>query len=211
MATDNLEHPVTSMYRIRRFRDSERSQRGYRGTFEVYDEATGSQLARCDMTGRAAQSVLEIRASDGVEWTSTPDRRVLPTRWDLTVEAVLLFRFDAKMAGKMFNPLYRTSIAACDCNGVELFAVVDPRDSVPDRILGTGPGDWVLLKGNRTIARIVNLPRVSLNNRRELWPGSGALWPGPMPAWPATAMHQCCLHRRHWCSSPFIRNSRTRQ
>jgi hypothetical protein len=120
----------------------------------------------------------------------------MPTRWDLAVEAHLIFRFDAKVAGKMFNPLYRTSIAAYDCNGVELFAVVDPRDSVPDRILGTGPGDWVLLKGDRTIGRIRSLPRRQpeqsggiLARIRSIMAGSdaGLTSDGDAPVMPAPA------------------------
>lgn len=146
-------------YRVRRFQDPACKRKGYQATFQVCEEATGEELATCE-AGRAALSVLEIQAADGVRWTSTPNRRVMPTKWDLAANGEPKFRFDSKVASKLLNPLARTSLSVLTPDGSELFAVVDPRTSVPDRMLGAGPTDWALLAGDRVLGRVVLLPRL---------------------------------------------------
>lgn len=147
------------VFRIKRYRDSQRAGSGYYVSFDVCDEPTQTLLARCHASGRAAQSTLEIQASDGSRWTSTPNRRVLPTEWELAENGRIAFRFNTKVAGKLINPLYRTSLSVRAPDNTELFVVTDPRKNVPDRVLGSGPADWELRDGDRTLGKMIVLPR----------------------------------------------------
>ncbi len=116
-------------------------------------------LARGFARGRAAQSTLEIETTDGNKWTSTPNRRLLPNEWELAENGRVTFRFNAKIPGKLLNPMYRISLSVHSPDNTELFVVADPRTNVPDRVLGTGPADWELRSGGRALGKMIVLPR----------------------------------------------------
>lgn len=144
------------VYRISRYRNAEHD---HNITFDVSDEPTQTLLARCHLNGRAAQSTLEIETTDGNRWTSTPNRRVMPTEWELAENGRLAYRLNAKVAGKLLNPMYRTSLSVRTADDRELFVVADPRSNLPDRVLGTGPADWELRSGDRALGKMIVLPR----------------------------------------------------
>ena len=84
----------------------------------------------------------------------------MPTRWalhDPTQKIVL--QFDQKVLGKLTNPLYRVALALLDAEGKERYRLVDPRTSIPDRIMGIHAGDWPLLEGERPVAKMTALAR----------------------------------------------------
>jgi hypothetical protein len=68
-------------------------------------------------------------------------------------------QLDAKIAGKLLNPLYRTSVAVLDAQGNERCRLLDPRTGAADRILGTGPGEWAFVSGENLVAKLVMLPK----------------------------------------------------
>lgn len=147
-------------YRIRRFyRRPDPRPRGYRGTLEVTDDDSGKLLARCDLTGRAALTVLTIAADDGAEWRCTPNRKVLPTRWTVSVDGEVLVQFDARYLSAALNPLSQSVLSVLDDTGAELFRVVDPRTSPGDRLIGSGPRDWIFMRGKVALGKITPLRR----------------------------------------------------
>jgi hypothetical protein len=149
-----------AVYRIRRFQADGKRPAGYRHSFEVSDEQTGRILASCDLMGRAAFTVLAIADHDGGIWLTSPNRKVMPSRWALTDPGgQTVVQIDAKIAGKLLNPLYRTSLAVLDAHGNERFRLLDPRTGTADRILGTGPGEWAFVSGEDVVARLVLLPK----------------------------------------------------
>jgi hypothetical protein len=149
-----------AVYRIRSFRAGADRPKSYQSSFEVSDEHTGQVLASCDLMGKAAFTVLDITDHDGGTWHASPNRKVMPSRWVVTdpgQETVV--QLDAKIAGKLLNPLYRTSLAVLDSQGNERYRLLDPRAGIAERILGVGPDDWAFVQGDELAARLVMLPR----------------------------------------------------
>jgi hypothetical protein len=75
-----------------------------------------------------------------------PDRRIA-------------MQFDQKILGKLTNPLYRVALGLLDGERKEVYRLVDPRTSLPDRLLGAGPSEWVVFQGERPVAKVAPLPR----------------------------------------------------
>ncbi|HEX7122308.1 MAG TPA: hypothetical protein VF178_08075 [Gemmatimonadaceae bacterium] len=147
-------------YRIRRYyRRPDPRPRGYRGTLEVTDNDSGELLARCDLTGRAALTVLTIIAADGVEWRCTPNRKVLPTQWTVTAVDQVELQFDARYLSAALNPLSQSVLSVLDDTGELLFHVVDPRSSPADRLIGSGPRDWMFMRDDVALGKITPLRR----------------------------------------------------
>jgi hypothetical protein len=59
----------------------------------------------------------------------------------------------------MLNPLYKIVLTLQDYEGKEIYRLVDPRTSIPDRILGTGPDIWALMSGDKPVAKLALLPQ----------------------------------------------------
>lgn len=149
-------------YRQRRSWKKEQVPKKYHGTYELNDEATGQVAASCDLIGRVMFAGLEIYDADTKLWQLRANRRIMPTRWALHDPSdIVVLQFDQKALGKLSNPLYRVALALLDAEGRERYRLVDPRTSIPDRIMGIHAGDWALLEGERPVAKMTALARKS--------------------------------------------------
>lgn len=158
LRADALERPAA--YRIQKLFQREGKPKGYRYTLDLLDEPTRLVLASCDVAGPPANSPLVITDEQRRPWTMAPNRKVMPTRWIVTDPAErIAIQFDQKLAGKLINPVQRVALALLDGEGNETGRVIDPRTSIPDRLLGTGPDDWILTEGSQPVARLARLPR----------------------------------------------------
>lgn len=147
-------------YRIHKLFLREGKPKGYRYSLDLLDEPSQLVLASCDVTGPPANSTLVITDEQGRSWTMAPNRKLMPTRWSVTDPAErIAMQFDLKLMGKLVNPVQRVALALLDGEGKEVHRVIDPRTSIPDRLLGTGPNDWILTEGDRPVARLARLPR----------------------------------------------------
>jgi hypothetical protein len=156
-------------YRQRSFRKRDQVPKKYRGSYELSDEATGQVAASCDLIGKAMFAGLEISDADANLWRLRPNRRIMPTRWALQdpSEKVVL-QFDQKVLGKLTNPLYRVALTLLDAEGKERYRLVDPRTSIPDRVMSFNVGDWPLLEGKRPVAKMTALAREPQKPRKGL-------------------------------------------
>ncbi|MEJ2199666.1 MAG: hypothetical protein P8X63_01420 [Desulfuromonadaceae bacterium] len=151
-----------AVYRLREFRRQGELPKHYQCSYEVLDDNTREVMAVCDLSGKAVFSSLEILDQQQQRWQMRPNRKIMPSRWVVTDPAgVIHTRFDQKILGKLKNPLYRVALSLEDGAGNEIFRLVDPRSNIGDRIFGSGPGEWVLLRGDQPRAKLVRLPRPS--------------------------------------------------
>ena len=147
-------------YRQRRYRKKEQVPKKYRGTYELSDEATGQVAARCDLIGQAMFKGLDIYDADAKLWKLRANRRIMPTRWALYDPSDnVVLQFDQRVFGKLINPLCRVALTLLDAEGRERFRLVDPRTSIPDRVMSIHVGDWPLLEGDRPVAKMTALAR----------------------------------------------------
>lgn len=153
------EEPRAS-YRVRRFHRKDWKQRPYHESYEVSDEATGLVLASCDLAGRAVFTNLEITDDAGHHWQVTPNRKVLPSRWTLADDAgAVHLQLDLRLAGKLLNPVQRTSLAVLDASGSEVARLIDGRDGVADRMFGSNINERLLVREAQLLAQFTSLPR----------------------------------------------------
>lgn len=112
------------------------------------------------MLGRPAFVPLDILDGESRVWRLRPNRKLMPSRWIVTdPDGSVALQFDQRIAGKLANPLYRCALAALDAQDRELWRVIDPRSSVLDRALGTGPNDWAIVREEQVLGRLARLPR----------------------------------------------------
>lgn len=134
--------------------------KGYRHTWVVTDDATGERVAQCDLTGRAVFSTLEIADQEGRTWTVRPNRKIMPSRWIVSApDGGIAMQLDQKTLPSLVNPLHRTALACLDSDGDVRYTVVDPRTSVADRLIGSGPLEWAIVEREEPVAKLVRLPR----------------------------------------------------
>jgi len=149
-----------AVYRIRKSYRKENRPKKYKNTYTVTDDRTEKILATCDLTGRAVFKTQSIRDHEQQTWQMNPNRRIMPSRWIVTdPRQRVAMQFDQKILGKVMNPLYRTMLALLDDQDREVYRLVDPRKSIPDRIMIADPGEWALMHGKRPMAKMVRLPR----------------------------------------------------
>lgn len=149
-----------AVYRIRKTYRKENRPKNYKNTYTVTDDRTETTLATCDLIGRAFFKDQSIRDHEQQTWQMKPNRRIMPSRWIVTdPEQRVAMQFDQKILGKVMNPLYRTMLALLDDQDREVYRLVDPRKSIPDRIMIANPGEWALMQGQRPMAKMVRLPR----------------------------------------------------
>jgi len=149
-----------AVYRVRRFNKKGDKPKKYRCTFEVTDEHTQQVMAVCDLLGQAVFSTLTMIDHANRTWQMKPNRRIMPSRWTVTgPEQKIAMQFDQKILGKLVNPLYKTVLALQDGTGKEVCRLVDTRTSIPDRVLGSGLGDWAIMSGEKPVAKLDWLPR----------------------------------------------------
>jgi hypothetical protein len=135
--------------------------KGYRYTLELVDDATRQVMARCDLTGRASGSRVSILDERERAWSMAPNRRFAPSRWIVTdPDQYIALQFDQKALQKLANPLYRTAVSLLDAAGGEICRVVDQRTSVAERIFDVGPAEWIVVDGDKPLAKLVRLPRL---------------------------------------------------
>jgi hypothetical protein len=149
-----------AVYRVRRTYRKGDVPKGYTSTLEIIDDNSRQVMAVCDLTGKAAFTALTITDHRQKTWQMRPNRKIMPSRWLVTDSGQnIVMQFDQKILGKMVNPLYRTVLSLNDGEGKEVYRLIDPRSSIPDRIMGGGPDDWAIISGEKTVARLVRLPR----------------------------------------------------
>jgi hypothetical protein len=149
-----------AVYRVHRIYRKGDMPKGYTSTLEIIDDNSRQVMAVCDLTGKASFTALTIIDHQQKTWHMRPNRTIMPSRWLITDPGQnIVIQFDQKILGKMVNPLYRIVLALNDGEGKEVHRLVDPRSSIPDRIMGVGPDDWAIISGEKTVARLVRLPR----------------------------------------------------
>jgi hypothetical protein len=152
--------PQHALYRVRRTRRDGMSDRRYRGTWELSDDATKQVLATCDLMRAAVFGTHEIRDHDQQVWRLSANRAVMPSRWLLTDPAQrLALQYDQQVLRKLVNPWRRTGLVLLDADGKELFRLVDPRTGLLDRTFGPGTDNWVLMQDDKPAARLLRLPK----------------------------------------------------
>jgi hypothetical protein len=149
-----------AIYRVRRYYRKGDVPKKYGGTYEIVDDNTLAVMAACDLTGKAVFATLVIMDHQDKDWQMKPNRKIMPSRWVITdPRQNIALQFDQKILAKIINPLYKVLLSLQNSEGKELFRLVDPRANIPDRILGVGPNDWALMKGDKPVAKIARLPR----------------------------------------------------
>jgi hypothetical protein len=149
-----------AVYRVRRSYRKDDIPKKYAGTYAIIDEATHQTMANCDLIGKAVFATLRITDHQNGGWQMQPNRKIMPSRWIVTDSSRnVAAQFDQKILGKMVNPLYKIALTVLDQEGKEVFRLVDPRTSIPDRVLGSGPNEWTLMSGDKPAAKLIRLPR----------------------------------------------------
>jgi hypothetical protein len=152
--------PEHALYRLRRTRREGVSQGGYRGTWELSDEATKRVLATCDLMRTVVFGGHEIVDHQQQVWRLAANRAVMPSRWLLSDPAQrLALRFHQQILRKLLNPWQRTGLALLGADERPLLRLVDPRTGVLDRIFGPRVDDWVLMQDDMPVAKLVRLPK----------------------------------------------------
>lgn len=134
--------------------------KGYRHTVALVDDASGERLAHCDVCGQLLHAAQVIETGAGERWGLRPNRRIMPSHWTLSNpsdQAVLVL--DQRIFGKLSNPLTRVGMSIKDPQGAELYRVVEPEASLPERLLGPDPDAWSVEDDHRPVALIATLPK----------------------------------------------------
>jgi DNA-binding NarL/FixJ family response regulator len=77
----------------------------------------------------------------------------MPTRWTMTDPSEqVVVQFDQKVLGKLVNPAHKVVFSLLDAHANEIGRLIDPRESVPERLFGLGPDEWVLRGENPAVA-----------------------------------------------------------
>ncbi|MEN8131606.1 MAG: hypothetical protein ABFS45_15720 [Pseudomonadota bacterium] len=149
-----------AIFRIRKSHKKGEKPKKYQCTYEIVDEGTQQVMAICDLIGTASFSTLTIIDNDRQSWIMSPNRRIMPSRWAVADPGQnVAVQFDQKILGKLINPIYKVAFALLDDRETEKYRLVDPRTSIPDRIFGVSPGEWVILDDDRPVAKLGKLPR----------------------------------------------------
>jgi hypothetical protein len=149
-----------AVYRIRQVYHKNDKPKKYRYTFKAVDEHSGQVMAACDLIGKAVFATLEIFDHNKQAWQMKPNRKIMPSRWKITdPNQQIVMQFDQKIFGKLVNPLYKIALALLDGNGKELYRLVDPRKSIPDRIMSSNIGEWTILDTDKPVAKLCRLPK----------------------------------------------------
>jgi hypothetical protein len=131
----------------------------YRASYEMVEVGSGTVRARCDQIGRAAFAGLDIVDDRGMPWAMRPNRRLAPNRWIVTDPTGQAFmQISQKILGALINPAHKVFLVLLDAEGREMLRLVDPRESIAEPVFGPGPLKWVLLAGDRPVAKLDKLP-----------------------------------------------------
>lgn len=151
---------MPTCYRIKknaRPRQASDGKGGFPTLVEALDEEDGRVLATCAFTGRAALSELSIVASDRTPWTVRPSRKVMPTRWRVIAAGEHVVDLRISFWRGFLNPLRRTLLRVSDPSGRELFRVTDTRRGVLDRLIGSGPREWMFMRDGQPVGKLMPL------------------------------------------------------
>lgn len=147
-------------FRIRSARiRTESKPKGFPGALELIDDAGGDVLVSCQYGGRFVLSRVALETSDGTSWEVVPNRSIAPTRWTVHADGRPVVTCSGPTAGSLINPLDRTSVVVADADDRESFRVMDMRKSAADRVIGSGPRDWMLMRDGEAIGKITTLSR----------------------------------------------------
>jgi len=149
-----------AVFRARRLRREGDVPENYLFTMELADDRSGQVTASCDLTGKASFTTVSIVDPEGRAWRMEPNRRIMPTRWAVSDPArQVAMQFDREIARHLANPLHKVILFLRDAEGKEAYRLVDPRTFLPDRILGVGPDDWMLVREEKPVAMAARLPK----------------------------------------------------
>ena len=149
-----------AVYRVRRFLRKDNRPNKYQYSLELTDDRTQQVMATCDLAGKATFSTLTIVDQQQQIWQVRPNRKIMPSRWVLTDPSQhITVQFDQKILGKLVNPLSRVVLVMLDDGEKEICRLVDPRTSIPDRILGAEPDELAIMDGDQVLAKLGWLPK----------------------------------------------------
>src|SRR5512145_2151911 len=152
--------PEHALYRVRWTRHDGVSDRRYRGTWELSDDATKQVLATCDLMRAVVFGTHEIIDCEQQVWRLAANRAVMPSRWLLTDPAQrLALQFHQQILRKFINPWRRTGLVLLDAGDRELFRLVDPRPGLLGRTFGPGIDEWAIMERDKPVAKLVRLPK----------------------------------------------------
>jgi hypothetical protein len=148
-------------YRARKDRTGGRNApKDHRYSLDLIDEATGSVAARCVVRGAPLHKPQTIELEGGAAWNLRPNRLIMPSHWIVRApdgRDVLLL--DQRIFGKLVSPLTRVSMNLRNPQGAVLYRVVEPDASLPERLLGPGPGAWTVESDAGPVALIARIPK----------------------------------------------------
>jgi hypothetical protein len=149
-----------AVYRVRRFLRKDNRPKQYQYSLELTDDRTQQVMATCDLAGKAIFSTLTIVDHQQLTWQVRPNRKIMPSRWVVTdPRQHITVQFDQKILGKLVNPLSRVVLVMLDDGEKEICRLVDPRTSLPDRVLGAGPDELAIMDGDQVLAKLGCLPK----------------------------------------------------
>lgn len=149
-----------TVYRFRVFNSKLHVRTGYRHSVEIADEASEKVLCTCHLFGNACLVPIELLQDPQPPLQLQPDRKIMPSRWTLsTADGRALTSFARKsLASALINPLGKTVLTVFDETETEAGRLIDPRTSMVDRVIGSGPGEWHFVLGSEVLARLTRLP-----------------------------------------------------
>lgn len=149
------------MFRAGKLRSRpDRAPQGYRHTVALTDDATGEQLAHCEVCGQLLHASQTIGMKSGQPWRLWPNRRIMPSHWtvsDPDERPVLVL--DQRIFGKLSSPLTRVGMSIKNPQGAVLYRVIEPKASLPERLLGADPNAWTIENEDGPVALIASLPK----------------------------------------------------
>lgn len=167
-----------AVYRIRRSHMSRSEQADYRYTLTLVDDTMTPSLARCDVSGGAVHSVIEITDGGDRNWKMVPDRRVMPSRWAITDPAgEKVMAIQLQILRKLANPVHRVALTLVSASN-PAYRIVDNRRNVLDRVLAPNPAEWLILDDIGVVGKLTRLrsdgpkPSGPLRQLSSWWQGT---------------------------------------
>lgn len=134
--------------------------KGYRHTVVLTDDTSGERLAHCDVRGQLLHTAQLIETEPGECWDLRPNRRIMPSHWTLSDSGGrVVLVLDQRIFGKLASPLTRVGMSLRDPHGKVLYRVVEPKASLPERLLGPDPDAWTIEDDHVPVALIATLPK----------------------------------------------------
>ena len=132
----------------------------YERTYEVIDAQSGVTLLHCDIVGHVALRTQTMIDEQGHAWRLEPNRKLMPSRWDLrNTDGSGHWQFRQKALGMLVNPFQKTVMSISDGDGVEQLQLADLHGAKLPVVLGLEWGKYALVRNNDLLATLTHLPR----------------------------------------------------